>query len=127
MFITMNAIQISLNGELKATAPLWEHTMTCAISSGTQSDGTNRGLDLRLGGMDDTHFLDYLRLLDLPVGTRMQIELVESAVPDEPTRRLADPSRDEKREREDFEWAKKKYFELRDKYEPKSAGGKNAG
>ena len=66
-------------------------------------------------------------MLDLPVGTRIQIELVESAVPDEPTRRLADPSRDEKREREDFEWAKKKYFELSDKYEPKSAGGKNAG
>ena len=56
----MNAIQISLNGELKATAPLWGYTMACTISSGTLPDGTNRGVDLRLGGMDETHFLDYL-------------------------------------------------------------------
>jgi len=121
----MNAIQISVNGELKATAPLWGYTMGFTISSGTHPDGTNRGVDLRLGGMDDTHFLDYLKLLELPIGTRIEIALVASAVPDEPARRLADPSRDEKRERKDYEWAKNKYFELRDKYEPND-GDKSA-
>lgn len=113
----MNCIQISVNGELAATAPMWEHAMGCTISSGTLADGTHRGVDLRFGGLDDTHHLRWLTLLELPVGTSIQIDLVESAVPDEPTRKLADPSRDEKREREDFEWAKARYLELRDKYE----------
>ena len=113
----MNAIQITVNGELKATAPLWRQTMGCTISSGTHPDGTHRGVDLRLGGLDDTHFLDWLTLLELPIGTSIQIDLVESAVPDEPTRRLADQSSDEKREREDYEWAKNRYFELKQKYD----------
>ncbi len=112
-----NAIRISLNGEVKATAPLWPHMM-CSITSGTHADGTHREAALRLGGMDETHFLDWLTLRELPIGTSIQIDLLEFAVPDVPSRRLADPLRDEKREREDFELAKNEYLKLKDKYEP---------
>ena len=113
----MNVIQISVNGERQATAPLWGHATGLTMSSGTLADGTNRGVDLRLGGMDDTHHLRWLTMLDLPIGTSIQIDIMESGIPDEPTRKQADPDWDSKREREDFEWAKAKYLELKHKYD----------
>lgn len=79
-----------MNGELAATAPLWEHATGCTISSGTLADGSARGADLRLTGMDDTYLLRWLTLLELPVGNSIQIDLVKSAEPDEPTRKLAE-------------------------------------
>ena len=91
--------------------------MGCTISSGTHPDGTRRGVDLRLCGLDQTHFLDYLTITEMQPGTTIQIELIDSGTPDQPSRRLADRNRDENREREDFEWAKNKYFELKHKYE----------
>lgn len=113
----MNVIQISVNGEIKATAPLWGLTTGLTISSGTLADGTHHGVDLRLGGMDETNYLRWLTMLDLPIGTSIQIDILESGIPDEPTRKQADPDPDSKREREDFEWAKAKYLELKHKFD----------
>jgi hypothetical protein len=64
---------------------------------------------------DDEH-LNWSRN-HLKIGDEISVRILEADSADQPSERKSDRNVDELVERETFDWAKKKYFELKEKYE----------
>ena len=128
----MVVFEVLINGTLVTTAGSADLCVLGVIVNaigklGPESQGTKdhvRGFEFHLdvGGLtareseDDEH-LNWARERGLNVGDEVVVRILESDFADEASEKKAARDTEERHERETFEWARKKYFEPRDKYE----------
>jgi hypothetical protein len=128
----MIAFEIELNGESLATAGTEDlsvlDAIVCAVGKlGRESQGAQRHqhdheIELTVGGLTsradhsaDEHLVWIKRTLKL--GDVVTLRLVDAVSVDAP--RSSQPARTDEVNRQQYEWAKKFYFENRDKFEDK--------
>jgi hypothetical protein len=116
--VTGGAADLSvLTATVTATGALGPETFA------RQSDEGSPAIELRLGGLTDRQAgkeNEHVLWMDVAVqrGDRVLIEVMESAAADPVTSSSPADSHDE-HERQLFEFARKNYFALREKYEPR--------
>ncbi len=127
----MIAFEVSLNGKRLTVAGAEDLGVMSVILAAAGNLGPltverikraqERKLTLSAGGItsrsdeDKDEFLDWVMPMDLNIGDDIHVKLLELEEVDKPV--FSRPSKQFDHERELFEYAKKHYFELRDKYE----------
>ncbi|MEO1619286.1 MAG: hypothetical protein AAFV88_25860 [Planctomycetota bacterium] len=116
----MRSLQLSISGDIKATAPLKDELLTFTMICGESDDDESPVQHIRLGGIDDDHHLEWFAAHDLTRDAEIRISFVDSDVVDAPTRRSRDRLAEASKDRERYEDAKRIYFALRGEYEDDS-------
>jgi len=125
------AFEVSLNGKRLTAAGADDASVISVILSGSgklgpltvnrRKDDRERDIKLQVGGLtsrieeEKDEFLDWVKQQTLEVGDEIHVKVLDIEYADKPV--SSKPKKQVNHERELFEYAKKHYFELRDKYE----------
>ena len=109
----MKAIELRVDGHVQAIASLSKGTIVATVAC-YPLDEEDYDLRLRLSGCDGESSYEWFDLNELPVGTVIQLSLVDASSVDPPRRSTSRIDDSPKQVRARYENAKKAYFALRD-------------